>query len=147
MINSFRGQYDFLSNFYPASIMYDGFEYPTSEHLYQSAKTKNMDERNKIRLAETPGQAKRLGAKCHLRENWDERKELVMTFIVRWKFQNPELAQKLLDTGDETLVEGNYWHDNFWGNCFCQKCKNIPGQNRLGKILMKIRKELRNDRR
>lgn len=37
------------------------------------------------------------------------------------------------------IVEGNYWHDNYWGNCTCDKCKNIEGQNKLGKILMKIR--------
>jgi predicted NAD-dependent protein-ADP-ribosyltransferase YbiA (DUF1768 family) len=50
----------------------------------------------------------------------------------------------LLDTGDEELVEGTTWHDNIWGNCSCPKCKNIPGQNRLGKLLMQIREEIKN---
>ena len=58
------------------------------------------------------------------------------------KFCNPKndyLGGKLDMTGLEEIVEGNYWHDNYWGNCTCDKCKNIEGQNKLGKILMKIR--------
>ena len=43
---------------------------------------------------------------------------------------------------DIMLIEGNYWHDNYWGNCLCPKCKEIEGQNQLGKILMKVRSTL-----
>jgi hypothetical protein len=39
------------------------------------------------------------------------------------------------------LIEGNWWHDNFYGSCTCNKCVN-KGENNLGKILMKIREEL-----
>ena len=68
-----------------------------------------------------------------------------MEYVVECKFyQNPELLQKLIDTGDEELVEGNTWHDNFWGNCTCEKCRDIPGENHLGKILMDIRKKYKN---
>ena len=51
--------------------------------------------------------------------------------------QSEELKKKLLDTGDQELIEGNYWNDTFWGVC------EGKGQNHLGKILMQIREELR----
>jgi ribA/ribD-fused uncharacterized protein len=143
-INKFDGKHAFLSNFHPAPIVYFDKEYTTAEHLYQASKTELDHEKEAIRVAPTPGKAKRLGQKCRLRDAWDERKELVMLYIVRLKFKDPQLAQKLLDTGNALLVEGNHWHDNFWGDCACQKCNSAPGQNRLGKILMKVRDEIPN---
>lgn len=52
------------------------------------------------------------------------------------------LKKKLLETGDAELIEGNYWHDNTWGQCYCPRCKNKIGENHLGKLLMKIRESL-----
>lgn len=143
IIDSFSGKLAFLSNFYPATIAFNDKIFPTSEHLYQWAKTTDEKEKEAIRLAPTPGKAKRIGRKCTLRPDWDERKTIVMKTIVRWKFkQNPNLAQKLLETGDAILVEGNNWHDNFWGSCRCEKCASIQGQNELGQILIAIREEI-----
>ena len=68
-----------------------------------------------------------------------------MLIGLRKKFANPELRDLLLATGDEELVEGNYWHDNEWGNCTCPRCKNIPGKNKLGKLLMQVREEIKNN--
>jgi len=63
--------------------------------------------------------------------------------IVKLKFaQNPDLRKKLLATGTEELVEGNTWHDNYWGDCSCPECKNIKGRNQLGITLMRVRKEM-----
>lgn len=53
------------------------------------------------------------------------------------------LAQSLKDTGKEVLVEGNLWHDNFYGDCKCDRCNDIKGQNLLGKLLMQVRDELK----
>lgn len=64
-----------------------------------------------------------------------------MEECLRSKFADPVLKQKLLATGDEELVEGNYWHDNTYGNCSCERCKDIIGRNMLGNILMKLRTE------
>ena len=59
-----------------------------------------------------------------------------MTEIVRTKFeQNSDIRQKLIDTYPEELIEGNYWHDTFWGVC------EGVGENHLGQILMQIRRE------
>ena len=147
MINNFDGDYAFLSNFYPSRIIYDE-EYghviyaDTVEHAFQAAKTLIPEEREEIRKAETPGKAKRMGRAVTLRPDWEEVKTDVMRECLRSKFRFAPLAIDLINTGDEELVEGNTWHDNCWGNCTCEQCANKPGENRLGKLLMEIRKEL-----
>jgi ribA/ribD-fused uncharacterized protein len=134
MISSFRDEYFFLSNFYPVEIKLDGIVYPNAEAAFQAQKTLNVEERRKFSMLKNPVQAKRLGRKVKLRDDWEEVKLYIMTEIVSQKFlQHPHLFEMLLQTGDEELVEGNKWGDRFWGVC---KCK---GENHLGKILMKIR--------
>jgi predicted NAD-dependent protein-ADP-ribosyltransferase YbiA (DUF1768 family) len=59
--------------------------------------------------------------------------------------QNVELKEKLLATGNKHLIEGTYWHDNCWGDCYCEDCVDIVGENRLGEILMEIRSDLRGE--
>lgn len=138
IIDKFRGQHDFLSNFYESSIIYDGVEYPTSEHAYQAAKSIDPAARKYILGCKTPREAKRAGKALTLRENWDIIKIDIMTEIVRDKFtRHPDLAVKLLATGDARLIEGNTWGDIYWGVC------NGKGYNHLGKILMQVREELK----
>lgn len=125
------GDYSFLSNFYE----HDGW---TVEHHYQAAKTDDPDWRHRILEAPTPGAAKKLGRRAPIRSAWDDEKVSVMFSLLRRKFSSgTELAQRLLDTGDAELIEGNWWGDTYWG-----KSKGI-GQNWLGKLLMQIRSELR----
>lgn len=142
-ITSFSGEYEFLSNFYPSTIVADdGLTYPTVEHYFQAQKTLNPREKEEIRTAATPGQAKRLGRKATMQHSWEMIRVPTMYSGLQRKFRNPKLLQKLLSTGNSLLVEGNQWHDNTWGNCTCAKCENIEGENLLGKMLMSIRKEL-----
>lgn len=137
MINEFKGDYEFLSNFSDSAIIYNGYLYPTAEHAFQAAKTLNLKEQEKVREAPTPSQAKRIGRKVQLRPDWEKIKEEIMYDIVRLKFvSNPELAKKLFETEDNILVEGNTWGDIYWGMC------NGTGKNKLGRILMTVRKEL-----
>lgn len=138
MINCFDGKYMFLSNFYESPIKDDqGIEYPTVEHYFQAAKTLDENERRMIAAAATPGQAKRMGRAVTLRSDWEAVKSYYMELGLRLKFQNPDLAAKLIATGDEELIEGNTWGDRIWG------VYNGEGENRLGKLLMKIRDELK----
>ena len=66
-----------------------------------------------------------------------------MLLCLRLKFrQNPRLRECLLSTQDAVLVEGNTWHDNYWGNCRCRKCRRHKGLNRLGRLLMQVRAEI-----
>ena len=141
MIDFFDGEYAFLSNFYNASCIFEEKLYPTVEHAFQAAKSLDQAERDWIAAAGSPGLAKRLGRRVNLRPDWEKVKFDVMEECLRSKFADPVLKQKLLATGDEELVEGNYWHDNTYGNCSCEKCKDIIGRNMLGNILMKLRTE------
>lgn len=143
MIDCFDKEYAFLSNFYPSPIVIDDITFPTVEHLFQAAKSVSLVERKMIAAADTPGQAKRLGRNVILCDNWEEIKEEVMLEALRKKFSIPKLRSLLLDTGDEELIEGNTWHDNIWGNCACERCKDIKGQNKLGKLLMQVREEIK----
>lgn len=140
MINSFWGRYRFLSNFYPCDIDYEGMLYPSSEHAYQAAKCENITDRRKF-LSGTAGNAKRLGKNIIVRKDWDTVKLSIMEEIVRIKFKNPEVRNLLLATNDLYIEEGNGWGDTFWGVC------KGKGQNHLGKILMKIRKEIQDEMR
>lgn len=139
MISSFADGYSFLSNFYPAPV----FGFPTTEHFYQAAKSHDPKHHKVVMATPYPGRAKRLGQKVKLRRDWETVKFKVMEKALREKFKDKELCEALLATGDQELLEGNTWHDNVWGNCWCGKCREIPGQNRLGKMLMMIREELK----
>ena len=145
MINKFDGEYAFLSNFYDVSVVYNGITYKNTEAAFQAQKTTSISKR--LEFANfTASQSKKEGRKLALRQDWEEVKEQVMYEICLAKFtQNEDLKMKLLSTDGHHLIEGNYWHDNTWGNCTCEKCKNIVGENKLGKILMQIREELKNE--
>lgn len=145
MIDSFKNENAFLSNFFPVEIEFDGVVYPSVEHAYQAAKTLNLLERDVIKNAKSPGKAKRLGATVTLRTDFQQVKFNNMLMFLRQKFSNELLRWYLLATGDELLVEGNNWHDNYWGNCICSKCSDKEGQNHLGQMLMMIRFNLLND--
>lgn len=139
-IKEFRGDYKFLSNFYRSSVEYNHIIYPTSEHLYQALKSIDKDLRLKISLLKTPEEAKKFGQTLELRYAWDLMKISVMEMCLSLKFdQNPKLKNLLIETNPRILIDGNYWHDNFWGNCFCEQCSNITGENQLGLLLMKLR--------
>lgn len=137
IIDSFSGEYDFLSNFYPVEIFWDEGTYPTVEHAYQALKTLNPLERIAIGRAATPGKAKRLGQNCTLRSDWEEIKYFTMEYFVQQKFyRNSNLQERLLATGSAEIVEGNTWGDTYWGVC------KGAGKNYLGKILMEVRHNL-----
>jgi len=145
-INSFTGDYAFLSNFYPAVVKMGGMQFPTVEHAYQACKTNDNFTWVKFSnmSASEAGKAKRLGRKVRLRNDWDMIKLSSMRRLLEQKFKNyNNLRKMLLDTGDHILIEGNYWHDNYWGDCKCDKCKHIKGQNHLGKLLMEIREKVK----
>lgn len=143
-IKEFDGKYAFLSNFYESPVIFQGVEYPTAEHAFQAAKCSSTVEREAIRRAPTPGKAKRLGRHCDLIPDWEDVKRTVMTNIVWSKFnESIDLKTKLLATGNALLVEGNTWHDNTWGNCTCDRCRDQEGLNWLGEILMEVRESIR----
>jgi len=139
-ISSFSGKYQYLSNFYNCSVIYDGIEYANSEAAYHAQKSDDRDVKTEFMFL-NPSEAKRLGRRVKMRDGFEDIKVSIMQEVVACKFmQNPELLKALQDTGDAYLLEGNTWHDNFWGSCNCgRKSCSAPGKNMLGKVLMQIR--------
>lgn len=137
MINSFRGKYYFLSNFYETPVTFDGITYRNNEAAFQAQKVLSKEEQTEFSNLNA-SEAKKLGRKVLLRKDWEDVKVLLMQEIVNAKFdQHPELAALLIDTGDEYLEEGNTWGDKIWGTV------DGKGQNLLGQILMKTRERLK----
>ena len=135
---SFRGEFAFLSNFHNAPTPFEGITYPTSEHAYQAAKTLDPKIRETIKNLDTPGKTKRFARNIQLRPGWEKIKVGIMEKVVKSKFDNnPELMNKLLQTKRNkiSLVENNTWGDRFWG------VSGGKGENKLGKILTKVREE------
>jgi hypothetical protein len=144
MIEEFKDEYSWLSNMAPFEkpFIHNGLRYRTNEHFYVAMKTK--DTFNRIELAQnikSPGKVKRLGRTFEIREDWNDIRLAVMLQGLRYKFSksNPILRQKLLDTGDQYIQEGNSWGDSFWGYCFTDEM----GKNHLGRLLMQVRFEIR----
>ena len=131
--------YDFLSNFYMSTVSFEGQLYPSVEHAYQASKSIDQRTREIIRKAKTPAEAKKLGQGICVRENWEDIRLDIMKTLVREKFSNPFLTHRLLATGDCTLILNNKWNDKFWGVC------RGEGENWLGKILMVVREELKQE--
>ncbi len=155
MIKEFRGEYFFLSNYYRFPIFYNGKNYGSAEHLYQSMKcyAEAMTEddgdiitwRELIRISPTPAESKRLGNIAPIRDDWDRIRDDVMRHTLNLKFKkNPDLMERLLATGNTHLLEGTTaWHDNYWGSCECSKCINKKGKNKLGILLMNLRNQIK----
>lgn len=141
-INHFANEYNFLSNFYMAPVVFEDLTYPSVEHAFQAAKTIDSIKRKQISQLKTPSEAKKAGRRVPLRNDWENIKNYVMYECLKSKFADPKLKQMLMETKPATLIEGNHWHDNYWGDCFCSKCQHVVGHNMLGKILMRIRSEI-----
>ena len=139
VIDHFTGPYAFLSNFQPCRVTFYGMIFPSVEAAFQAAKCANHQDRVQF-LTMTPQQAKRRGRQIQMRSDWDSRKLTIMHNLLVHKFnENPELIPKLIATGNAVLVEGNTWHDVFWG----VDQRTGQGENHLGRILMQVRNELK----
>ena len=136
LANEFRG----FSNFAPSPMVIRGKRYASVEHYFQSMKFVSPMWQEAIRVAPTPARAKQLGAskEYEIRDDWQKVKDGFMLEALRAKFQqNAGLLQQLKDTGARPLVEAG--PDAYWGE---GRLKN--GKNRLGKLLMQVREEMRN---
>lgn len=147
IIYEFKGEYDFLSNFYECSITYNGITYKCSEAAFQAQKFNDENIRKEFsnyngrqaKLHGGPRGEHKLNKKQV--DDWNNKRISVMEDIVKEKFlQNPDLKDKLIKTGDSMIYEGRYvMCDIFWG----VNLKTMKGSNNLGIILMKLREEFK----
>lgn len=134
VIQEFQGEYRFLSNFWPCSIVQDGYQFNSVEVAYQYSKCFKQSDKDKLIECFDPFLAKKLGREISVVQDWDKKKFQIMEALVRIKFlDNPELRTMLKSTGDAILVEGNTWGDKYQGVC------KGEGLNMLGQILMSVR--------
>lgn len=136
------GEYGYLATYSNHGFFKDGIYWKTSEHYYQAQKFVEPEVKLKIANAKTPKIASTIGRdrNLNLRNDWEEIKQNIMYDAVYFKFkQNKDILRKLLDTGNAELVEATV-KENYWG---CGP--NNDGQNNYGKILVRVRKQLRTE--
>ena len=139
VIDSFKGKYYFLSNFFSSKIEHEGRVYDNGEAMFHSFKNPSSKYKDSL-VGVDPSRAKKRGRNVQLRHDWEEVKDECMYITVKAKFtQNQDLKEKLLATGDAMLIEGNTWNDKYWGVCYGK------GKNKLGQILMRVREELKEE--
>lgn len=157
MIEGFFDEHRWLSNFWEVDIKYGGVIYPTVEHYYVAMKvnepqkvTIEIDKeevevymdvqqlREYISEISTPEKAKKFGKKqLKERNDWEDIKISIMEFGLRQKYNQEPFKTKLINTYPQKIIETNGWKDRFWG------VYEGEGKNVLGKMIMKIRKELK----
>lgn len=143
-IESFSGPYKFLSNFFWSKLEFEGLIYPSVEHAFQAAKLKDNEARSNAGFTNQNlsfKDAKHLGRNVALRDDWKEIREAVMASCLRAKFSDATLETKLKGTGQRELIDGHWGSpDLIWGYHYPSQA----GENRLGKLLMELREQLRN---
>jgi len=138
MIKEFQKEYRWLSNFTPCNIILNGKKYRSVEHAYMSAKSNNPNWKEICQATAKPGEVKRASKYIKLRDDWETKKIDVMWECLCQKYNQEPFKSKLMATGTKTIQEGNYWNDKFWGVCL----KTGHGKNKLGRMIMKIRRDL-----
>ena len=143
-----------MSNWYRRKFVIDDFEYLHVEQYMMSRKAKLFHDAASYTaiLRETdPQECKRLGkgVKPFDPLQWNQVKYEIVKTGNRAKYeQNPDLKQKLLDTGNAVLAEASP-RDRIWGialdaaTAACTNPFTWPGKNLLGRILMELRDEFR----
>lgn len=143
VIDRFRYEFVFLSNFYHCEITWHGFhpatsqQFASAEHAYQASKAQHVSEYDCVVNAPSASIAKKRGRKVTLKADFMQNRLQIMSSILLAKFSCAELAYKLCATEDAELIEGNDWGDTFWG------VSHGVGTNHLGKLLMEHRTRLK----
>jgi len=137
VIDNFSGADRFLNKIWVEEFTWRDRPCPSVEHAFQAEKAKSSEQWEWVMRAKTPAEAKKRGRSVEMKDNWEKIKDGVMLELIRVKFtSSTTLSSLLLQTGDQKLVEGNWWGDTYWG-----VCRGV-GENRLGEMLMRVRAEL-----
>ena len=146
-----------FSNFQTCNITHKGLIFPTTEHAFMWEKAQHFGDTQaaqEILNTKTPADAKAIGrrVKNFNVAEWSKVSEQYMFDVNLAKYQqNPHLAKYLLSTGDKTLTETN-GKDKLWGIGLYASDDRVldeskwRGENRLGKVLMRVRQTLRENK-
>ena len=138
-IVAFDGAERWLSNFVGCSIDYQGRNFPSVEHAYQSMKQDSETWRQKCAdYTITSAAIKKMAQEIDKRPDWNRIKLSVMRECVKLKFLQEPFRTRLIETGNMEIIEGNWWHDTFWG----VDKDTMEGSNNLGKLIMEVRSSL-----
>lgn len=120
----------------------DDTQWQSLEHYYQAMKFDDASYRERIRLADTPQVAEKLGNVRFKkkRSDWKSVETTVMTRAIYTQCRTHEdMSASLLATSDENLIEDSQF-DYFWG---CGRDRR--GENHFGKVLMNVRVKLQQE--
>ncbi|CAE8639464.1 unnamed protein product [Polarella glacialis] len=144
-IETLNGAHKFLSNFHWSQVTFESQRYPSMEHAFQAAKLRTNSARRKAGFCDEGlsfGDAKRLGRRVPLREDWKDIREEVMADCLASKFSDAALRKRLLATGEQDIIDGHWGSpDLIWGYHYPSQA----GENRLGIMLMHLRARLRSN--
>jgi len=144
---------DFYSQFYKSPMIIDNINFVCCEQwmMYSKALYFNDNETAELIMnAEEPKEHKKLG---RLVKNYNDDKWLMVCNDIVYKgnyakfTQNLELKEKLLNTGDKLIAEGQPY-DKRWGTGLnMEDTIKTPmeqwAENRLGNIIMEVRNSIR----
>ncbi|WP_320838594.1 NADAR family protein [Zhongshania sp.] len=131
-----------LASYAKRAFELDGCEWPSVEHYYQAMKFDDPEYRELIRQAPHPTDASKLGKsrKHQRRKDWKKNSVTYMTRATYIKARtHAEVAQMLLESGDMEIKDLSQY-DYFWGSG-----RDLRGENAFGKMLMGVRKKLREE--
>lgn len=135
-ITSFKGDYDFLSNDFVCPFKYGGLEYSNVEAAFIASRSSNEGQKRKISKL-SAGNARKKRNKIEEDPEWYDNRDTILYDILKAKFeQNEPLKNKLIKTSTAKLVNTVSYNDIEYG-VYMGK-----GKNKLGKLLMELRKNL-----
>jgi len=127
------GNISWMRNDFRKDITVGGITYPTLEHAYQAAKTKDRGVKQQIADTDSVREARRIGRSIQQNDGFD--REAAMEALQRLKYTDKDLGEMLARTGSDPIVMEGY--DGFWGTG-----DDGNGQDVMGGILQTIRTEL-----
>lgn len=143
-ISSFTGYFEFLHNNFLTPVYYEGSLYSSVTHAYHAARSNDETTRNAILNAESFHTVANISSRIQDPEDWPNRRLNVMERLVRDKFRRSKELQEKLKATEKRDITMTY-EDEKKGNLFWGMV-NGKGQNQLGRIIMKIRDDIVNNR-
>ena len=132
---------ELLGSYAPLSFLLEETVWPTVEHYLQAMQYESLSEQERVRNLSTPDEAHRESKGRWFkkkRKDWDNLRSVYLTRGFYTQCQTyPQVAERLLETGDKRLVE-NDQYDYYWG---CGRDRR--GTNMYGQVLMQVQAKLR----